>query len=77
MSGKRKETTAAEREIIIRLHKQNKSYSEIGKIVNRSRFSIRSIIKQFQNSEHFESRKRTGRPRKLTEREEIQIVRKI
>lgn len=77
MSSKQKETTESQRKIILHLHNQGKSYAEIGEIMERSRFTIRSIINRFKGESSFQSANRTGRPRALTDRESIQIVRKI
>lgn len=77
MGRKQKETTEAERKIILDLYKQNKSYAEIGEIVKRSRFTVCSIVKRFKGASDYTNLKRTGRPRKLSAREEVQIVRKI
>lgn len=71
MSRKQKETSAAETKIILHLRKEKNAYPEIGDIMQRSRFTIRGIIKRFQNSKELQSGKHTGRPRKLTAREEV------
>lgn len=77
MGRKGKETTAEERKIVLRLHQENKSYAEIAKVINRSRYTIRNIIKRFQGGNSLRNRHRTGRPRKITEREERKIVRTV
>lgn len=77
MGRKQKETTEAERKIILELHKQKKSCAQIGEILKRSRFTIYSIIKRFKNDTDLKSRPHTGRRRKLTNKEERKIVRKI
>lgn len=45
MKNKTKETTRVERKIVLNLYAQGKSYSEISKVINRSRFATRSVIK--------------------------------
>lgn len=77
MGRKQKETTEEERKIILELHKQNKTCAQIGEIVKRSRYTIYSIIKRFKNETSLKSRPHTGRPRKLSTKEERKIVRKV
>lgn len=77
MGRKLKETTESQRKIIIYLHNQGKSYAEIGEMMERSRFTIRSIINRFKEAQNLESKKRTGRPRILSDRECKQIVPKV
>ena len=76
--GSRKmcETTEAERKIILNLNKHGKSYAEIGKIVNRSRYTICSIVKRFK-FELTVTNARSGRPRIITGRARTTILRKI
>lgn len=77
MGRKQKETTEAERKIILELYKQKKSCAQIGEIVKRSRYTIYSIIKRFKNDKDLKSRPHTGRPLKLSTKDERKIVRKI
>lgn len=77
MGRKLKETTESQRKIIIHLHNQGKSYAEIGELMDRSRFTIRSIIHRFKEAPNLENVKRSGRPRILSNRECKQIVRKV
>lgn len=77
MARKGKEITQEEKKIILRLHEQKKSYRDIGKILNRSRYTIRNIVKKFKNKESLINRRRSGRPRKLTIREERVIIRNM
>ncbi|XP_017488639.1 PREDICTED: uncharacterized protein LOC108376890, partial [Rhagoletis zephyria] len=77
MGRKQCETSKSQRKIILHLHNQGKSYAEIGEIMERSRFTIRNVIKRYTGSTNFENAERTGRPRKLSTRECAQIVRKV
>lgn len=74
MSGKGKETTTTERKIILDLHAKGKSLSEIGEIISRSRYTVRSIINRFKDSKSLTSCRRSGRPKKLTNKEERSVV---
>lgn len=77
MGRKKCETNEFQRKIILYLHNQGKSYAEIGEMMDRSRYTIRSIIQRFKNTASLQSEKRTGRPKALSDRERIQIVRKV
>lgn len=77
MGRKGQETTESERKIILNLHKNNKSYGEIGKIVNRSPYTVRSVIKRFKGSNNLKNRARKGRPRKISKKGGRKIVRMI
>lgn len=77
MGRKRCETTESERKIIIRLHNQCKSLSEIQKIVNRSRSTIHSIIDRYGERKTLVNKSRNGRPRKIDEHVGRIIIRKI
>lgn len=63
---KKLESRQYERELILKLYKERKSYREFANVVNRSKSTIQCIIKQMQknilNGE--------GCSRKLTHREE-------
>lgn len=74
MGRKGKETTVSERKIILNLHNQNKTYAEIAKAINRSRYTVRSVIKRLKGKENVEDHSRSGRPPKLSEREKRKVV---
>lgn len=74
---KRAETTIAERNIVINLFKQQKSQREIAEILSKSRSTVKSIIKRYQESGNTKNKPRSGRPTKVSERLERSIVRQI
>lgn len=63
------------RKLIIRLRKENKSYGEIAKIVNMSRSSIQTVVKNYNKYQTTENRHRSGRPSKLTDRDKRDVIR--
>ena len=77
MSSNRTETTIPERKIILHLRKEGKSYADIGEIMDRSRFIIRTICKRFEGASNLKSGKHGGRPKQLSIRESFEIVRKV
>ncbi|CAK9827588.1 Transposable element Tcb1 transposase [Anthophora retusa] len=77
MGRKRCETTEEERKIIIRLHNQCKSLSEISSIVNRARSTVQSIIDRFGERKTVSNKRRSGRPRKINEYDRRLIIRKV
>lgn len=77
MSTKKSETSKCERELILKLHNENKSYLEIAKLLNRSKSTIHYIVKKSKTEGNITNKKRTGRPKKLTPREEKMIIREI
>ncbi|XP_053946636.1 uncharacterized protein LOC128855611 [Anastrepha ludens] len=77
MSPKKTETTVSERKITLHSHSQGNSFAEISELMDRSRFTIRTIVNRFKGETNFESASRCGRPRKLTERERAQVIRKV
>ena len=54
MGKKGKELRLKEREIIINLYNQQKSYSEIGKVMKRSLFTIRTVISNFKKNKNID-----------------------
>ena len=77
INTKRFKTKKCEREIIFRLHENGKSYNEIAGIVNRSKSTIHYIIKKSKNEGTLANKDRSGRPKKLTGREEKVIIREL
>lgn len=74
----RKELTIEQRQLIIDLHtKQEKSYSEIAKIVSRSRSTIQKVIQRYKNENRVENAARSGRPPKLSNKDKRRIVRMV
>lgn len=77
MGRKSKETSCAERSLIIRLHNQCKSSYEIARLVGKPRSTIQSIIDRFGITKSVENQHRSGRPRSLTEQDERFVLRQI
>lgn len=72
------EITASEHKVKINLFKKGNSFFTIAIIVKRSRFTIRSIIKRFCNTESVINVLQCGCPEKLSERgkRKVDIVKK-
>lgn len=74
----RKQLTLEERQIIIDLYERDKkSYGEIGKIVSRSRYTVRKVIQRKISENRVENKPRSGRPAKLTDHDKRYIKRCI
>lgn len=65
------------RNVIVKLRNEKKSYGEIAKIVGKSRSSVQTVIHNFNINGNVFSKKRTGRPRKLNERDARYIRRRV
>lgn len=74
---KRKETSVEMRELIMRLRRENKSYTEIAEITRKPRATVQSIIKYCSERDSTETAPRSGRPRKLSKRDNRQILREV
>lgn len=72
-----KYSTVEERNIIVNLHNQVKSLSEISKIVNKPKSTIKGIIDRFGSTKTLENQPKTGRPSVLKARNKRFIIRKI
>lgn len=77
MAPRRKEISYEVRELIAKLSKERRSYGEIGKIVNKPHSSVQTVIKNYGERNCVENKLRSGRPRKLTEREGRSILAEI
>lgn len=77
MAGKKRELTVPERERIINLWKDGLSQRKIGKLVDKSRATVQSVMRKYKTEGIITNKTRQGRPRKLTEREERQILREV
>lgn len=74
MPSTRKETSREIRELVVKLYKKNKSLREIGVIVGRAHSTVQSIINRFNTTENIQNKPRTGRPKKLTRRDERSVL---
>lgn len=45
----RKELSLQEQTLITELHKQEKSYAYMGKLLNTSRYTIRNVVSRYKN----------------------------
>lgn len=77
MGRKSKETTEEKQKIIIRLHNQCKSLSEIAQLLNKLRSTVQSIIDRFCNRKTVKNKHRSDRPQALTEVDKRFILRQI
>ena len=77
MDKKRREIDLDARKIIIKLHKEGKSFREIGKIVERTHSSVQRVVQNFNSSGSLSSKPRSGRPRILTVREERSVLKMV
>lgn len=75
--AKTKETTIEEREIIVKLFREEKTEREIAKIVERPRSTINSIVKRFRETGSVMNKARSGRPPKVTEQLNRVIIREV
>ncbi|GFT50070.1 transposable element Tcb2 transposase [Trichonephila clavipes] len=75
MAPKTKEISLDKRKHIIELHKEGKSFREIGKILKLSFTIIGYIVKKYLETGSVENKPRPGGPSKLTSRAKRMIVR--
>lgn len=73
----RKEVSVEIRKMVIKYRKEKKSYGEIAKMVNLSRATVQTIIKNYNETGSFSSKKRTGRPKKLSARDVRFILKEV
>lgn len=77
MSERNREIPFPVRKIIIDLWNEGNSFRNIGKIVKKPHTTIQYIVKQYKLTGSYKIRSRSGRPKKMTPREEASIVRQI
>lgn len=73
--GKKKEIDESTRSVIIYLHKKGLSQRKIAEECHVSRGAVENAIRISEETGGFKTRKRTGRPRVTTKREDSVIVR--
>lgn len=77
MSRKGRETTVEERRIAVNAYCGGKSYAEVAELLGRPVTTIRSIIYRYGKLGFLSSLPRSGQPKKLNQREERTLVRKV
>lgn len=74
---KTKEISEDIRKMVVKLRREGKSLQGIGEILNLTKPTVQTIIKNFENNGNYANKHRSGRPRKLTERLERTIIRTV
>ena len=64
----RREIQTSVRNLVITLRNENKSCGEIAKIVNLSRSTVQTIVRNYNKNGSTENKTRTGRPKFLSRR---------
>lgn len=77
MGRKAAETTLEVRSIVIKLFNQGKTYAQIAEAINRSRTTVFNIVQRYKKFHTVLNKPRTGRPPKLSVREQRKIVRHV
>ncbi len=77
MARKGKNLTFELRQLVIYHTERGVSVRKIAEMLNMCRSTVSDIIKRFKREDRIESRKQSGQPRKLMERDETVIVRAV
>ena len=77
MGRKGSETIIEERQIAFNMRCRGKSFREIAETLSRPVSTVMTIINRFKEEGHFESKPRTGRPKKISKSDEKLLVREI
>lgn len=77
MSRKGKNSSIEQRKLVLQLYLEGIKYAEVARILEMKTNTVGDIIRRFRNEGRIASIRQTGRPKKLTPREETEIVRKI
>ncbi|KAJ4428982.1 hypothetical protein ANN_25978 [Periplaneta americana] len=77
MGRKGNNATFDQRQLVIYHHEKGLKYTEIAKILRVSKSSVGDIVRRYENEDRIESIPQKGQPKKLTEREERSILKKI
>lgn len=75
--AKTKEISTDIRKLVIKLSSEGKSMAKVGEIVNLSKSTVQTVIRNYKNTKSFESLPRSGRPLKLDVRLRRNIVREV
>jgi len=77
MCAKTSEIPESKRKLMVKWRNDGKTYGEISKLLNINRSTIHYIIKKSKSEETVKNKYRSGRPKKLTEREERALIGEI
>ena len=77
MGRKGKNTTFDQRQLEIYHHEKRLKYTEIAKMLRLSKSTVGDIVRRYRDEDRIESIPQKGQPKKLTEREERSIRKKI
>ena len=72
-----KNTTFDQQQLVIYHHEKGLKYTEIAKMLRLSKSTVRDIVRRYRDEDRIESITQKGQPKKLTEREERSIRKKI
>ncbi|KAI4455463.1 transposable element-related [Holotrichia oblita] len=72
---RKRELDIVDRSKVVLLYSQGQSQSKIAKTIKRSRYAIQMAIKRFQETGSYENRKKSGRKRKTTRRDDRFLTR--
>lgn len=72
-----KQSGVETRQLIIKLRKEGKSYCEIAKTVSRCLNTVNKVLDKFQKFKDVKDRPHSGRPKRLSVRDERAIVREV
>lgn len=72
-----KQTSLDTRELVLKLHKDGKSFREIAKIINRNHNTVKKIIDKYKNTGKLQNIDHPRRPRRLNETQIRSIVRTV
>lgn len=73
----RKEIATDIRNLLIKCRNERKSFGEIAKMANLSKSTVQTICKNFENTGTVENKPRSGRPKKLSRRDESFILKEV
>jgi len=77
LCAKISEIPESKRKLIVKWRNDGKTYGEISKLLNINRSTIHYIIKKSKSEGTVKNKYRSGRPKKLTEREERALIGEI
>lgn len=77
MGRKGKNASLEQRNLVLKLHLEGKTYKETAEMLDMKPNTVGDIVRRFKNEGRVALIKQKGQPKKLTDREEAEIVRKI